>query len=260
MPALPSIFLTHGSPTLVTDSCPAHDFMARLGDDLPRPRAILCLSAHWERETPTVGTAPRPETIHDFFGFPEALYALDYPAPGAPDLARRVAGLLDEAGLPCRCDPARGLDHGAWVPLSLAYPAADIPVTQLSVQTALGPAHHLALGRALEPLRHDGVLILASGSATHNLRDFGRFPLDAPPASYAVEFADWLDDAVARGDSAALADYHARAPHARRNHPTPEHFLPLLAAMGAGGANARGRRLHASYTFGVFSMAAYAFD
>lgn len=260
MTTLPSIFLTHGSPTLPMDPCPARDFIAGLGGDLPQPRAILCLSAHWERQTPTVSVAARPETIQDFFGFPEALYALTYAAPGAPDLARRIAELLDGAGLPCRRDPERGLDHGAWVPLSLAYPAADIPVTQLSVQTALGPVHQLALGRALEPLRRDGVLILASGSATHNLREFGRYPLDAPPASYAADFADWLDDAVARGDEAALADYRARAPHARRNHPSPEHFLPLLAAMGAGGMNARGRRLHASYTFGVFYMGAYAFD
>lgn len=257
MDALPSFFITHGSPTMGLDDCPARDFVAGLGGLLPRPEAVLCVSAHWEQPRPAVSGTDAPETIHDFFGFPEALYEMRYPAPGAPALAARVKDLLDAAGLGCEVHPRRGLDHGAWVPLKLAWPEADVPVTQLSVQTALGPEHHLALGRALAPLRREGVLVLASGSATHNLREFGRYPLDAEPVGYAAAFAAWLDDAVARGDVAALADWQRRAPEAARNHPTPEHFLPLFAALGAG--DGAGRRLHASYTYGVFYMGAYAF-
>lgn len=261
MDALPSLFITHGSPGLGLDDCPARDFIAGLNGLLPRPRAVLCVSAHWERPRPAVSGAEAPETIHDFFGFPEALYQMRYPAPGAPELAARVKGLLDDAGIGCEVHPRRGLDHGAWVPLKLAWPEADIPVTQLSVQTALGPEHHLALGRALAPLRREGVLVLASGSATHNLRDFHKYALDAAPADYAVAFAAWLDDVVTRGDVATLADWQRRAPEAAHNHPTPEHFLPIFAALGAGADNGHGpgRRLHASYTYGVFYMGAYAF-
>lgn len=264
MTALPSLFLTHGSPTLAIDPCPAREFMRGLGATLERPRAILCISAHWETLEPAVSAVAQPETIHDFFGFPEELYRMRYPAPGAPAVARRVEALLTEAGLGCHSDPGRGLDHGAWAPLALIWPEADIPVTQISVQPPLGPAHHLALGQALAPLRDEGVLILASGSATHDLRSFGRHALTDAPVEYAAAFADWLDAAVAAGEADALAGYRDHAPEARRNHPTPEHFLPLLVAMGAASPAerktwARGRRLHASYTYGVFYMGAYAF-
>ncbi|MDJ0948983.1 MAG: class III extradiol ring-cleavage dioxygenase [Alphaproteobacteria bacterium] len=259
MTALPSLFITHGAPTLVLDPCPAGDFLRGLTAGIDRPRAILCVSAHWEESSPTATGTAAPETIHDFFGFPEEMYALSYPAPGAPELAQRVLDLLGQAGLGGRMEPLRGLDHGAWVPLSLAWPAADIPVVQLSVQTALGPAHHLALGQALAPLKQDGVLILASGSATHNLRDWHGHRLDGPPADYAAAFADWLDEAVLQDDRGALVDYLSTAPEAQRNHPTPEHFLPLFVALGAG-LPGTARKLHGSYTYGVFYMGAYAFD
>lgn len=259
MTALPAVFITHGSPTMPLDPCPARDFFAGLGGLLPRPRAILCLSAHWESQRPGVSAHPEPPTIHDFYGFPEDLHRMQYPAPGAPDLAVRVGELLDGAGPGCDLDPDRGLDHGAWAPLRLAWPEADIPVAQLSVQTRLGPQHHLDLGRALRPLREEGVLLLASGSATHNLRDFGRYPLDAPPVPYAAAFAAWLDDAVACGDRRALAAALDEAPEARRNHPSPEHYYPLLVAAGAGADDRGGDRLHDSYTYGVFYMGAWSF-
>ena len=257
MSELPSLFVSHGAPTLLTDPCPARDFLAGLGPALPRPRAILCVSAHWTTADPRLTGSPSPGVIHDFHGFPDGLYALDYPAPGDPGLAGRVAGLLD--GLGPAVDPERGLDHGAWVPLRLIYPEADLPVVQLSVSPARGPAWHVALGRRLRPLRAEGVLVLASGGATHNLRDFARHALDAPPQAYAREFADWLTAAVEAGDEDALADVWNRAPQAARNHPTPEHLLPFHVALGAGGGNA-GRLLHDSFTFGVLSMAAYAWD
>ena len=257
MAELPSLFVSHGSPTLLTDACPARDFLAGLGAALPRPRAILCVSAHWTTHDPRLSGSAMPPVIHDFYGFPDALYSLDYPAPGAPQLAADVAALLD--GLAPQVDADRGLDHGAWVPLRLLYPDADLPVVQLSVAPQRDPAWHIELGRRLQPLRGEGVLILASGAATHNLRDFGRYPLDAPEQAYARDFADWLRACIEGGDEAALTDVWTRGPQATRNHPTTEHLLPLHVALGAGGGSP-GRLLHDSFTYGVLSMAAYAWD
>src|SRR5215207_5313154 len=166
---LPAVFVSHGAPTLAVEEHAAVEFLKRLGGELGKPESILCVSAHWNTEAPTVSGTERPETIHDFGGFPEELYRMRYTAPGAPNLAGRVRELLGEAGLACTVSPARGLDHGAWVPLKLIYPEADVPVTQLSVQPLLGAEHHFLMGRALAPLRQERVLILATGSATHNL-------------------------------------------------------------------------------------------
>ena len=257
---LPALFVSHGAPTLILDDVPARAFLAHLADAVERPRAVLCVSAHWETERPAASTVARPETIHDFYGFPDALYKLHYAAPGAPDLAARAVGLLAAAGIKAATDSGRGLDHGAWVPMMLGWPQADIPVTQLSIQHPLGPAHHLAVGRALRPLREEGVLILASGSATHNLRELQRGPDPAPPPAWAAGFADWLGRAIEAGDRDALVDYRARAPNAARAHPRDEHFLPLFVALGAGSDGRPGRALHRSWTLGGLAMDAYAFD
>jgi 4,5-DOPA dioxygenase extradiol len=253
---MPSVFVSHGSPSLIVDGGPACDFLRRLGADLPRPQAIVCVSAHWDTLRPAVTGADRPTTIHDFYGFPRALYELRYPAPGDPALADRVAAVLQDAGFGADIDPARGLDHGVWTPLNLMYPAADVPTVQVSLQSHAGPAHHHAIGRTLAPLRAEGVLILGSGSATHNLGDFGRHSLDAPPLEYARAFDDWLRASIEAGDEEALIDYAAAAPHARRNHPSSEHLLPLFVALGAGAA--AGRALFRGFTWGMLSMAAYA--
>ncbi len=259
MSTMPAIFVSHGAPTLAFEPVAARDFLRGLGQALPAPRAILAVSAHWETAVPTVSAAEHPETIHDFYGFPPELYRVRYAAPGAPALAQRVAGLLDRARLPVEFSEDRGLDHGAWVPLMLAYPDADIPVTQLSIQSARGPAWHWALGEALRPLREEGVLILASGSITHNLREFGGQGLNAAPVGYATAFSEWLAAAVSEGRNDDLIAYRSQAPEAARNHPTEEHLLPLLVAAGAGSAG-RGERLHASYTYGAFAMDVYRFD
>jgi len=255
--SLPAVFLSHGSPMLVFEDIPARHFMAGLGKTLARPKAILCISAHWETDRPAVSGARRPETIHDFYGFPEALYRLTYPAPGAPDLARRVGELIPGLVI----DESQGLDHGAWNPLLLVYPEADIPVAQLSVQLAAGPAHHLDLGRKLAPLGEEGVLILASGGAVHNLR---QFQIDnQKPADWAIAFDDWLSDRIAAGDAGALVDYKTLRPEARLVHPREEHFLPLFVALGAGlegASKGKGRALHRSFAHGSLSMAAYAWD
>ncbi len=255
---LPTLFVSHGAPTLIGEAVPARDFLAGLGRSLPRPKAILAVSAHWETVAPRAATTARPETIHDFHGFPEELYSLRYPAPGAPEAALRAVELLSAAGFPADTDATRGLDHGAWVPLLLAYPGAEVPVAQLSIQPALGPSHHIALGRALAPLRGEGVLVLGSGGATHNLSELAWGRHDDPPA-WARAFDDWLAGAVSAGDAAALADYRAQAPNATRAHPRDEHFLPLLVAFGAAGDGGRGTRFHTSFVHGGLSMAAFRF-
>ncbi len=256
----PAIFVSHGAPTLALEPGPTRGFLADLGAALPAPRAILVLSAHWESAVPAVSMAERPETIHDFYGFPRALYEMRYPAPGAPQLAQQVRELLGNAGLAADAAPDRGLDHGAWVPLMLMYPQADIPVTQLSIQTTLGPAHHLRLGEALRPLRDEGVLILASGSVTHNLREFGRHDYAASPPEWVSAFNDWLVERLAAADREALLDYRVQAPHAARNHPSEEHLLPLFAALGAATPGVAPRRIHEAYTYGVIGMDAWRFD
>ncbi len=252
--SLPTLFVSHGAPTLILEDRPARAFLKSLGQLLPRPKAIVAVSAHWDTDLPAVSLAYRPDTIHDFYGFPEALYRLRYPAPGAPELAERVARLAGAAH-----DPHRGLDHGAWVPAMLAWPEADIPIFQLSVQPAQSPAHHIALGRSLASLRAEGVLVMGSGSATHNLRALVRGGGETEPEPWAQEFDDWLAETVEAGDEAALADYRAQAPNAVDAHPTDEHFLPLHVAFGAAGKGARGRALHRSFTLGNLSMASYAF-
>jgi len=260
MKTLPTAFVSHGAPTLALDPAEAGPMLQRLGRELPRPRAILVVSAHWEAPRPAVSAAPWPRTIHDFYGFPRDLYSLSYGAPGAPELAGRVRELLDRAGLPADTSPDRGLDHGAWVPLRYLYPAADVPVTQLAVSPALGAAHHLALGRALAPLGAEGVLVLGSGGLTHNLREvrFDDAPADAP--DWVCAFADWTSQAVAAGDADALVHYRQRAPQACRNHPTDEHFLPLLVAMGAAGEGAAGTRVPGGVSHGVLAMDAFVFS
>ncbi len=256
MTSLPTLFLSHGSPMLALSDEPAAVFLQSLGRALPAARAILVASAHWNTEAPMLGGAAAPDTIHDFYGFPDALYRLRYPASGAPDIAEEAASLLRAAGFPARVDPARGLDHGIRVPLRHMRAEADIPVVPLSIQPHLGPAHHYEVGQALAPLRAQGVLIAGSGSMTHNLAGLDRRP-DAPSAPWARAFTDWFADAAQHGRSDDLLDYRRQAPEAVRNHPQDEHLLPFFVALGAGGG--RGARLHASISHGALAMHAYAF-
>jgi 4,5-DOPA dioxygenase extradiol len=262
MTALPTVFVSHGAPNLILGESAAHQFLTTLSDCLPgKPKAILVVSAHWETDRPMVSAQEINDTIYDFGGFERELYTLRYPAQGSLELATRVKTIADHHDLPMAIDQTRGLDHGAWVPLILAWPEADIPVIQISVQTHAGIDHHLRLGAMLKDLRQEGVLILGSGSFTHDLRSFipHRHDVNAIEPSWVTEFADWMHDRIMANDNHALADYRKLAPFAVRNHPTEEHLLPLFVAMGAGGQNATPRRLHQSATHGVLRMDAYAF-
>ena len=226
---LPVAFVGHGAPTLAIDPVKGAELTA-LAQSFPKPEAIFVVSAHWETRAVTLGTVqPRP-LIYDFNGFPEALYRARYAAPSAPELARRIENLLRPWNVARAVE--RGLDHGVWVPLVHMYPDADVPVLQLSLPSRLASTELLKIGVALAPLRTEGVLILGSGSLTHNLR-LSRYEDPAPPPAWAVEFDAWVSEVLERWDIDALSDYRRRSPALHVAHPTEEHFLPLLIAAGA---------------------------
>jgi 4,5-DOPA dioxygenase extradiol len=259
---LPVLFISHGAPTFAIEPGRAGPQLTELGRTLPHAKAVLVVSPHWmtPREV-RVTTSAQPDTIHDFGGFPRALYELQYPVAGHPALAARTAELLNEAGFPTRLDPQRGLDHGAWVPLRHLLPDAHVPVFQVSLPHPLDPAGALALGRALAALRDEGVLIVGSGSMTHNLNEFrGHGGGDAPP--YVAEFTRWVRGAVQaatqHGNVQPLIDYRSLAPHALRAHPSDEHFLPLLVAVGAASAGEPLQVIDGGITYGALSMESYA--
>lgn len=252
----PSLFLPHGAPDLLLTEHPAKRFLAELGGRVGRPAAILVVSAHWESPRLTLTSAEAPETVHDFYGFPADLYAYRYPAKTDAAVCRRTIELLADLGHAVDADPARGFDHGAWVPLLLAFPAADIPVVQLSLLKGGTARQHFEIGQALAPLRDEGVLIVGSGSVTHNLRALG--PEGAPPPDWATGFDDFVSLRVERGDWEALMRFPDAPASARQAHPTPEHFLPFFVAAGAGAAD-HGTLLHRSFSHGSISMAAFSF-
>lgn len=251
----PVFFISHGAPTFALDPGQLGAHLRAMGQQLGGIKAVLVVSPHWQTRALQVLTTPKPETIHDFGGFPAALYQLQYPAPGQPELALEAQRLLAQAGWPVTADAQRGLDHGAWVPLWHLLPQATVPVFQVSMPHQLDTAGALALGRALAPLRDQGVLIVGSGSLTHNLHDLQ--PPASAAAAYAVEFAHWIRNAVNRADVDALLDYRLRAPHAERAHPTQEHFLPLLVALGASQGAEAAQVIAGDITYGVLSMESY---
>nr|WP_315465935.1 class III extradiol ring-cleavage dioxygenase [uncultured Rhodoferax sp.] len=234
---LPAYFVSHGGGPWpwMADRRPMFALLEQSLADMPRqigrtPRAILMVTAHWEERAFTLGTHPTPGMLYDYGGFPAHTYSVVYPAPGAPELALRVQALLQEAGLPVALDPQRGYDHGTFVPLAMMYPDAKVPVLQMSLRTGLDPAEHIALGRALAPLRDEEVLIVGSGLSYHNLRNFG-----AGGGAPSQAFDQWLQDTMAAAPAAraeALVQWES-APAARICHPREEHLLPLMVAVGA---------------------------
>lgn len=235
---LPALFISHGAPLFAIDPGASGPALTGFGKALAAAgvRGVVIMSPHWMERWPAVMTSPKPATWHDFGGFPPALYQLQYPAPGDPALAAEVLALLQGAGVDARPDPKRPLDHGAWVPLMHLFPQADVPVVQVALPAGWGPAQVFAMGQALQPLRERGVLVVGSGSMTHNLAEFFGGQTEAAP--YVVEFSRWVEAAVTRGDLPGLLDYRAKGPQALRAHPSDDHFLPLFFALGAGGFGA----------------------
>lgn len=233
--------------------------LAEWGRQWPACRALLFVSAHWRAPQARLTGAARPETVHDFLGFPEELYELRYPAPGDPELAREVAGLLSRAGFDAAVDERRGLDHGAWAPLRVALPEAQVPVVQLSLLRA-APARHVELGAALAPLRDGGVLIVGSGNLVHNLDTAVLEAEAAPVEGWASEFDQWVAERLLAGDRPALADYRAQHRYGARSHPTDEHYLPVLVAAGAAGAQARVSFPIEGFEHGTLSLRCVRFD
>ncbi len=259
MSALPALFLSHGAPTLALEDSATGRFLDALATRLPRPRAIVVASAHFHAARPTFSGAEWPGTTHDFGGFPEPLYRLQYPAPGAPALAREAVALLGAAGIEAAIDPTRAFDHGVWVPLQRAYRAADIPVLSLSVDPRGDARNHYFVGRALAPLREHDVLIVGSGGYTHNLGALRWDAREDTVAPFARAFTEWFDARLAEADTEALLDWMSRAPAARMNHPSVEHFMPLFVALGAAGDTWRAEHWHRAMAFGSLALDAYAF-
>ena len=255
MDRMPSLFISHGAPTFALEPGTAGPQLTALGRGLPRPSAVLVVSPHWMTREPRVTASARPRTIHDFGGFDAALFDVTYPAPGHPRLAARAVEVLRAAGWKAEADPERGLDHGAWVPLLHLYPDADVPVFQVSMPASLNAAAAFEFGKALAPLAAEGVLIVGSGSLTHNIHAlrFGTTE-DGPSA----EFARWVRESVARGERERVIRALEIAPHARRAHPTPEHYLPLPIAAGAAPGDAA-EVLEGGMTYGVLAMDSFIF-
>ena len=250
---MPVVFVSHGAPDALLKAPSTVACWRKIGASTPKPQAILVLSAHWEAALPTISLSEQPETLYDFAGFARDLYTRTYPAPGAPALARRVAQRFAETGMALQTDPRRGLDHGAWVPLSVMFPAADVPVTQLALPHLGDPADLLAIGTILRPLREEGILILASGAITHN---FGWLRWQEnesqTPMPHAKAFADWVGERIGRRDLQALADYR-QSPWGAEAHPSAEHLMPLFAALGAADDDPATRHQPA-YTYGGLAM------
>ncbi|HVR43148.1 MAG TPA: class III extradiol ring-cleavage dioxygenase [Thermoanaerobaculia bacterium] len=252
----PSVFVSHGAPDLALQRNAATEALAQFGRTIRAPRAVLVVSAHWMTRGIRVGGSAHPETIHDFGGFPRELFELRYPAPGDPALAARVATLLGEASFAAEIDPERGLDHGAWVPLRLLFPEPSIPVVPISIPAREPGASLLAAGRALAPLREEGILLLGSGTIVHNLATIAFGDDDATTPAWASSFDEWTWEAVRARDAAALLELDRR-PEAPLAAPTPEHFVPLLFPLGALAPEERVEPIHRGFMYGTLSMDAW---
>ena len=264
-PVVPSLFVSHGAPLFAVDAGETGPALTRWGQALraqfPGLRGVVVMSPHWMARGVRVTTGALPATWHDFGGFPSALYELQYPAPGAPALAQEVLDLLAAAGVAAQGDAQRPFDHGAWVPLMHLFPQADVPVVQLALPVGAGPAQVHALGAALRPLAQQGVLLVGTGSMTHNLAEFmGGGDGEGAPDPYVQAFSRWVEDAIQRQDLPALLDYRRQAPHAQRAHPTEEHFLPLFFALGAAGEAWQADYLSREVMYGMLAMDSFTLD
>jgi 4,5-DOPA dioxygenase extradiol len=258
--AMPTLFVPHGAPTFALRPGAAGAALATIAKKLPAPRAIIIISPHWDTAVPTVGSSAQPETVHDFGGFAEELYRIQYSATGCPEGAQEVIQAIQAAGLPAELAARQGLDHGAWVPLRLMFPEADVPVIPLSLQSRGGPQQAYRLGQALAKLGEKGFLVIASGNLTHNLNDyFVASRKDQQTPSYVRDFAEWIAERVENQGLEDMLNYRVTAPNATRAHPTDEHLLPLYVAWGAAGADAKAERFYSGIDDYVLEMDAYTF-
>lgn len=253
---LPGLFISHGSPMLALNPEQVGPALERLSHNLPKPQAIIIMSAHWESQDLEVATSIRPETWHDFRGFPDALYEIRYPAPGQPELAEKILQLFAEAGLNAHANSTRPRDHGVWMPLLHMYPEADIPVVEISLPMSMAADEIYKIGRVLAPLREQQILLIGSGSITHNLRELSWNRQPAPVPEWASEFRNYVVNKLGHSDFNAVLDWNT-IPHVERNHPTLEHFAPIFFAMGTGN---RFSIVHSSFSMGSLGMDIYRFD
>jgi 4,5-DOPA dioxygenase extradiol len=255
-----ALFVPHGAPTFALDSGAAGVAMRQLATQFDKPRAIIVISPHWDTEIPTVSTATELETIYDFYGFPDELYRIKYPAKGYPEGAQEVVKALQKRFSKVGTDPTRGLDHGAWTPLRQMFPNADIPIIAVSIQSHAGTAHALAMGEALEELTHQGFLVIASGNITHNLGDYRMAALQGGQTpAYVQTFADWVEIQMIAKNVQQLLDYRQHSREGVRSHPAEDHLLPLYVAMGAAGKDASAKAFFRGISSYVIAMDGYTF-
>ncbi|RUT45377.1 dioxygenase [Paenibacillus anaericanus] len=256
----PALFIAHGSPTLAIENNTYTTFLGQLGQEILRkPRAVVIFSAHWDSPVQYVTEDASHETLHDFYGFPDEMYDINYPVQGDPELSKEISSIFKSNNLPYAMSSGRGLDHGAWVVLRAMYPDGDVPVVSLSVDSKRSPEEQYAIGKMLSGLREQNVLVIGSGGLVHNLRLLGE--VNARPATWAVEFDDWIGEQLVNWDLRSLMQYEKRAPHIREAVPAyaNEHLVPLLYAMGAGDTDRTARKLFQDYQYGSLSLNCWIF-
>lgn len=258
---LPSLFIAHGAPLLAIENNNYTQYLNQLGKELPKPKAIVLFSAHWESDVQKVSNVEEYETIYDFGGFPEALYRIQYPAKGNQNIAEEIIELFEKQGIPFSVDSRRGLDHGAWVVLKMLYPNADVPVISMSVNQHLTPEEQYRIGKSLAALRAEDILIIGSGGTVHNLRAVGWERDGKVDDEWAVEFDSWLEQHLANWDTDSLFDYYSLAPNVEFAVPAygKEHFIPIFYAMGAADDSKQAKLLHRSYRYGNLSHSVWQF-
>jgi 4,5-DOPA dioxygenase extradiol len=254
------LFISHGSPMMAVENSKTSRFLQQLGQQRPTPKAIVVFSAHLDVADDVVITAgAQPETVHDFYRFPDELYQIHYPAPGEPVLAQQIANTFTNAGIKVNLDPTHGWDHGVWIPLRLMYPQANIPIVQISINSRVGAEKNYQYGQLLAALKHDNILILGSGGISHNLGEIFRQPKTPNGVDMMNQFTKWVEEKLANNDTQSLLNYLQLAPFAKFNHPTQEHFLPLIAVLGASEASVA-KKIHQDVEYELLALDAYSFN
>jgi 4,5-DOPA dioxygenase extradiol len=256
---LPTLFVSHGAPTLALEHNKYTEFLGKLNTTLPKPKAIVLFSAHWDSSVQMISSRQQHETFHDFYGFPDEMYRLSYPALGSLPLALEIQQLFTKEGIRAELDDHRGMDHGVWVPLMRMFPQADVPIVPLSVNPRHTPEELYRTGRALRSLREHDVLIIGSGGVTHNLRKIDFRHPDGSPMAFAAGFEEWIQEQLETWNLEALFDYENRTPLAKDAVPTTEHFYPLILAMGAADEGKQAKLLHKQFQFGSLGLTAWMF-